>query len=275
MRTDYPDLVKLGRLDEVLKMVTEDVRKNPSEVSLRIFMFQLLSVLGDWKRAMNQLDVAAGLDDKCLLMAAMYNPALAAEPFRSEVRDGKRDPLIFGEPAQWVGLLLQANKLQGEGKTDAANEMRAKAFEEAPATPGIIDGESFEWIADADQCYGPMIEAIIQNKYYWVPFQNIKNIVIEPPSDLRDMVWAPAQFVLTNGGEAFGLIPVRYPGSELSKDNLIRLSRKTDWVDESGVARGIGQRLFATDAGEKSLLEIRRVLLTQEKTDEPAEGGSE
>ena len=43
----------------------------------------------------------------------------------------------------------------------AAAELRDKAFEEAPATGGTMDGDPFVWIADADTTFGPMVEAII------------------------------------------------------------------------------------------------------------------
>jgi type VI secretion system protein ImpE len=63
-----------------------------------------------------------------------------------------------------------------------------------------------------------------------------------------------------NGGEAVGLIPTRYPGSEASEDNSIRLARKTDWLEagENG-ATGLGQRMLVTDETEFPLLEVRSI----------------
>jgi type VI secretion system protein ImpE len=79
---------------------------------------------------------------------------------------------------------------------------------------------------------------------------------------LRDLVWLPAEFTWVNGGEAVGLIPVRYPGSEASTDDALRLSRKTEWVPlgESGFA-GRGQRMLATNAAEMPLLDVREIAL--------------
>jgi len=70
---------------------------------------------------------------------------------------------------------------------------------------------------------------ILEGRYVWVPFCRIKRVNIERPADLRDLVWAPAQFVWTNGGEASGHIPGRYPQTEKSADGALRLARKTDW----------------------------------------------
>ena len=56
------------------------------------------------------------------------------------------------------------------------------------------------------------------------------------------------------------LIPTRYPGSEGSADAAIRLARKTNWNERSdGSATGIGQRMFASDQGEYSLLDVRSI----------------
>ena len=35
-----------------------------------------------------------------------------------------------------------------------------------------------------------------------------------------------------NAGEAVGLIPTRYPGSEQSSDGAVRLARRTEWVEQ-------------------------------------------
>ena len=59
-----------------------------------------------------------------------------------------------------------------------------------------------------------MLEAVINGRYYWVPFSRLTKIELEPPEDLRDMVWMPAHLQFENGGESVALIPTRYPGSE-------------------------------------------------------------
>ena len=53
---------------------------------------------------------------------------------------------------------------------------------------------------------------MISGRYFWIPVQNIRQIKIEPPTDLRDLVWLPVHFTWANEGEAVGLIPSRYPG---------------------------------------------------------------
>src|SRR6202043_684861 len=103
-----------------------------------------------------------------------------------------------------------------------ADAIRAEAFEAAPATVGSLNGTVFEWIADADTRLGPVLEVLLNGAYYWVPYERIRGIAIEPPADARDLVWLPAEFTWSNAGTAFGLIPTRYPGSEASEDAAIR-----------------------------------------------------
>jgi type VI secretion system protein ImpE len=73
----------------------------------------------------------------------------------------------------------------------------------------------------------------------------------------------PAYFTLVNGGEAAGLIPTRYPGSERAEDAQIRLARRTEWSEDgAGMYLGMGQRVLVTDAGEYSLMDVRRIDLS-------------
>jgi type VI secretion system protein ImpE len=259
------ELLKEGKPAEALTALQAEVRAAPNDAKKRVFLFQLLTVLGQWERAATQLKVANDLDATTLLMAQVCGPALAAENLRAEIFAGKRTPLLLGEPEEWVGWMLQANKHFAEGQVDAARELRERAFEAAPATSGTIrskDGESaFEWIADADQRFGPILEAIIDGKYYWVPFNRIKEITIEGPTDLRDLVWLPAIFTLTTGTQKIALLPVRYPGTEHVNNGAAQLARVTDWVEKGDITVGLGQRIVATDATELPLLEVRKIIL--------------
>jgi type VI secretion system protein ImpE len=262
------ELLQAGQLGEALAALEAEVRADPTNAKLRVFLFQLLSVLGDWERALTQLNVAVELDSMNLLMAQVCRAALNCEALRAEIFAGKRSPLVFGEPDEWMGLLVQANQMTAEGKYEASQKLRERAFDAATAIPGSIDSQRFQWISDADSRLGPVLEAIFDGKYYWVPFTATKRIQIDPPTDLRDAVWIPAHFTWVNGGETAGLIPTRYPDSEASEDNAIRLARKTEWVEQPGdLYLGLGQRMFATDKDEFPLLQIRQIDLEHPETE--------
>jgi type VI secretion system protein ImpE len=251
-----------GHPEEALARLQEQVRKEPANPKLRIFLFQLLVVLGRWERALNQLNVAGELDNANLLMVQTYREAIQCEVFREAVFAGKRSPLIFGDPQQWIAFLVEALRLDAIGQFSEAIALRSQAFELAPGTSGFIDEVAFDWIADADNRLGPVLEGIVNGRYYWIPFQQIRKIQLETPTDLRDVVWMPAEFTWANGGQASGLIPTRYPGSENAEDGLLRLARKTDWDEFSpGAYRGIGQRLLATNVDDYALMDVRKIEL--------------
>ena len=181
---------------------------------------------------------------------------------RNEVFGGKRSPLVFGDPESWIALLVQALGLSAEGRHAEAQALRAQAYEDVPTYAGTVDGKPFEWIADADSRIGPCVEAIVNANYYWIPFHRIHRIQLEPPEDLRDMVWMPAQFTWSNGGQGVGLIPTRYPGSERCEDAGIQMARKTEWFDRGDDEfHGLGQRVLATDCAEYALMDVRDIKL--------------
>lgn len=230
------DLLRAGQPDEALVALKNQVRAEPAEAKHRIFLFQLLCVQGEWSKAAQQLEVAAQLDVSALVMVQTYREAIRCEALRKEVFAGKRTPLVFGEPPAWIGLLIEALRLDGAGKPATASTIRSEAFDQAAATRGTVDGEAFEWIADADPRLGPVLEAIVNGKYFWIPFEKIRRIDVEAPEDLRDMVWVPAHFEWSNGGETVGLIPTRYEGSDRDEDPAVRMSRKTVWKEQGGLS---------------------------------------
>ncbi len=256
------NLVREGNLQGALLDLQEQVRGEPGNSGFRTFLFQLLAVLGQWERALNQLNAVSELDAATWPMLHIYREAIQCEVLRREIFAGLRQPLLLGEPPQWMAMLLESMRLMGEGRYDLAAPLRDGAFEQAEESRGSIDGEPFEWIADGDSRLGPVLEVILNGRYYWVPFQQVREMAVPEPKNLRDLVWLPARFTWTNGGHALGLIPTRYPGSEASTDSAIQLARKTEWVEPAeGMHEGLGQRLFVTDRDEYPLLDVRRITM--------------
>jgi len=253
------DFLKQGDINAALQQLQEQVKKQPANVELRIFLFQLLSVLGQWDRALTQLDVSADMDHGTLAMVTMYRQVIVCERFREQVFLGNKEPTIFGKPEEWVALLIQALQLTVQGEYAKSQTLRAQAFDAASISSGIIDEQTFQWFADCDPRLGPIMEAIIEGRYLWIPFENIKTIVIDEPVDLRDVVWLPAHFTWNNGGESYGLIPSRYPLSYQHGPSLA-LSRKTEWLDcGADLFLGLGQKVWCTDSGEYSVMDVRSI----------------
>jgi type VI secretion system protein ImpE len=244
------------------------VRKDASDVKLRIFLFQLLAVLGQWGRALTQLNVAGELDAATLPMVQTYREAIQCEALRADIFAGKRAPLIFGEPQPWLAQLIGALQHDATDRGRAA-AARAQAFEAAPASPGSIDGARFEWLADADPRLGPVLEAIVNGRYFWIPLCRISRIEFEAPADLRDAVWSAASFTWANGAQTVGLVPTRYHDTVASADCGLLLARRTEWAE----AGPLGQRMLVSDTAEYALMDVRVIELDAQPAQDAAPHG--
>ncbi|MBX3604139.1 MAG: tetratricopeptide repeat protein [Piscinibacter sp.] len=259
-REDAELSLREGDPRAALARLTEAVKAKPADANLRIFLAQLLCVLGQWERAHTQLNVVAGMDKLAIPMRETVGHAIRCELLRAEVFAGKRTPMVFGQPDEWLALLIESLLQAGRGEGALATDLASRAFDAAPATGGRIDEQPFEWLADGDSRLGPVLEACVNGRYYWVPFARLARVTFEAPEDLRDCVWMPAQLLFANGGETVALVPTRYPGSESSTDGKICLARRTEWR-ELGDDRyaGLGQRVLVSDRGEHDLMAIRQI----------------
>ena len=254
--------LRAGDLAACLTDLQQQVRRFPADPKYRIFLAQLLMVTGDWDRAVTQLEVVGGLDASAMPMVHAYRSAIQCELLRQSVLRGERSPVVFGDPEPWVALVVQGLVALAAGRAEQADALRAEAFEAAPACAGSLNGVEFEWIADADSRLGPILEVLLNGAYYWVPMHRIAVMVVEPPADLRDLVWLPVQLTWTNGGQVMGLVPTRYAGTEAAEEGALKLSRKTEWLPiGSDAFAGRGQRVLATSAEDFPLLTVRQLTL--------------
>ena len=256
------ELIKEGRLADALAALQNLVRTDPSNAKYRVFLFQLLSVMGQWGRALTQLNVAGELDADALPMVQTYRAAIQCEALRTDIFAGRRAPLIFGEPQPWLAQLVDA--LQHDATDPArAAAAREQAFEAAPASSGAIEGAPFAWLADADQRLGPVLEAIVNGRYFWIPMCRVSRIELDPPTDLRDTVWTAATFTWTNGASGVGLIPTRYSGTVATGDESLLLARRTEWIGDEI----FGQRMLVSDAGDHPLMNAREIVFDGDGAD--------
>lgn len=246
-----------------LQDLQAQVKRDASSAKLRIHLFQLLCVMGRWQRALEQLQLCAQLDAKALPMAQMYREAIRCELFRIEVFAGRRTAQVMGKPPPWIGLLMEALRHDASGQTSAAGEMRAQAMDAAEPTPCSVDGVSCGWLMDGDARLGPVCEVFTNGQYYWLPFESCAGIQVDLPTDLRDLVWSPAQLMLPNEGQVPVLIPTRYPEPaqlDPAIADQLRQSRATHWMEHGPDAWfGVGQRVWMSDVGEHPILDTRLI----------------
>jgi len=254
------DLIKAGDIAAARAALIEEVRTRPDDRKARMFLSQVLLVLGEWDKALTHMKTLANLSPEALTLFTAYDRAIAAEKNREAVFAGKAAPEGLAPGGPWFALLLQAIAAETTGDTQTAARLRAEAFDQAPETKGDADGAAFDFIADADSRFGPALEAVVDGKYGLVPFETITEITCDGLIDLRDLVWMPARMTLKTGQSGHVFLPVRYPGATADADPAIKLARKTEWDDAGDLGnRGRGQRVF--DAGEReiAILELHRL----------------
>lgn len=253
------ELLTGGDIRGARAALIEEVRANPGDPRVRMFLFQLCALTGEWDRAKSQADTIGKLDPAAKMLGVAYSQCIDAETRRAAVMAG-REPVGLLAPVEWGDALAEAIRLRQLGAA-GADEAIADAFDQAPTSGGTLDdGTEFEWIADADPRFGPTIEGIIAGRYGLMPFAALESLTIHAPVDLRDTVWVPAEFGLRQGARVAGFIPVRYPGSEASEDPAIVMGRATTWVEANGAEAGLGQRLLVlSDGTERPLLSVRRI----------------
>jgi len=253
------DLLRDGDLDGARKALIEVVRARPEDVQARMFLFQLLALVGEWEKARTQLNALARLSPEAQMLATAYGQAIEAEHARARFFSNGGDIVIHGASGGgWAEDVARALDLSIRGETVEGIALRDRAFDAAPETPGEIDGKKFDWIADADSRFGPTLEAIIGGKWGIVAFDTIRKISSTGVRDLRDLIWYPVQIMFRSGQSVAAMLPARYPGSETSSDNQERLCRATNWLKSANGYTGAGQRELSLSSGEDvGLLALR------------------
>ena len=65
------EAVKAGKLEDALKALQDAIRQSPADAKLRRFLFQLQCVLGNWEKALTQLQVLSELDSESAMLVSV------------------------------------------------------------------------------------------------------------------------------------------------------------------------------------------------------------
>ncbi|HJQ68322.1 MAG TPA: type VI secretion system accessory protein TagJ [Blastocatellia bacterium] len=258
--TTAKELFEAGRLQAAIDEVTNRVKANPNDTQQRILLFELLLFAGEWDRAERHADVIAHQSMEAGLGVQVYRNNIKSERDRSRLfSDGLR-PHFIGDPPAYVELHLSAINRIREGNIAEARETLDRAEEDRPAFAGAFNGQRFSDFRDYNDVVGPVLEAIVQDQYTWIPFEQITSLEIEAPKQLRDLVWTSARIETTDGTSGEIYIHTLYEGSGLNPSDLVRLGRMTDWKDAGAdLYLASGLRLFLIDGEDRALLDARRI----------------
>jgi type VI secretion system protein ImpE len=236
--------------------VEAKVRSDPAQVTYRWELFQLLCVLGQWERAIQQLQVCARQQPEQLATAHACRDLIRAEKMRAKVFAGSVAPGFLVEPPPWVQGLVDALSLTAHGDIESADRMREAALDDAQSIDARFDQTQVEWISDSDSRLGPVCEIITAKYYRWLPLADIARWQVDRPATLLELVWAPCTLTLRDSSAVRGFLPARYPSSP-DDDDALRLGKRTVWREVGRTAViGMGRKTWATSAGDFSVFEL-------------------
>lgn len=254
---DPKQCFEAGDLAGAIQTVTAEVKVRPTDAVARTFLFELLCFAGELDRAQRQLDAIGHQDAQAEWPAQVYSNLLHAERSRRRLfADGLR-PEFLADPPPYVQLHLDAVNRLREGSAREAKELLARAEDILPTIAGKINGRACDEIRDCDDLLAPFLEVMILRDYVWLPWEQIREMETSPPERPRDLIWLPVRLVLADGSPQRGYLPLLYCGSHEHADNQVKLGRLTDWRDDDGLVRGVGQHMLLAGEDAVALLEVR------------------
>jgi type VI secretion system protein ImpE len=224
-------LYREGKLREAIKALGEELRSNPLDAKRRTFLFELLLFAGEYDRAEKQLDLLAGANAEAAAGTLLYRSALHAERVRQSMFANHETPPLKQEAVH-------------------GGAWNTKAFSE---------------FSDSDPRIGANLEVFLAGSYTWIPIHYLRRLEIEPPANLRDLIWArgrvetSSDFRLQELGEV--LLPVLCPLSWQHTDETVQLGRESAWEPDAALDEiPYGSKLILIDGVDVPLLEIRSVV---------------
>lgn len=260
--SDAITLLQGGDLAKAMTEAKTAVRDAPGDIEARARLFLFFCISGEWDRAEAQLEALTTAGERQSPIWKQFEMLLRMEGRRREVYANAEVPTIVGDPEDWMTAFGKAFSMHQQGDVAGGEALRQQALEDAPAMAGKVGDVPVPWIMDGDARLGPMLEAILptEGDYVWIPFSRLGSFRIEKPTQLNNLIWAPAHFTWSDGKVLHGFVPVRYIGTETAANGDAEMlqSRKTEWKEAGeGIFEGIGQKVLMSADDDFPILDIR------------------
>lgn len=259
---DIDQLIDEGQLDQAILALTEEVRAEPLNFRRRNYLFTLLCFAGEYARAEQQLAVIATENQTTAAAAPLYRALVQATAQRERIFvEGKTPPFLLGgsADAQACGAVLAALAHKDHAQAAALLREREERRVRRAAVVGDSRHGALKDFRDADDRMAGFLELFVEGQYTWLALEEVSALQVSPPTQLRDLLWAPTR-VVTSGGALSGFMPVLYGGSATATEGPVRLGQITDWVPLSEeLAIGRGQRLFTDGENDIPVLGLGSV----------------
>lgn len=260
------ELFQAGDLQGAIAAATADLKAKPTDVAQRLFLAELLWFNGQLDRVEKQLETISMQTTQSAMTLALYRQILRGEVAREQVlREGRTPEIVTELPADAKSTLeaLLALRL---GQQAEAGRLLTKAESERQPVSGTCNGRTFNEFRDLDDRVAGVLEVITSTgKYYWVPWQNIESLEMEPPKVPLDLIYRRTQIEVIGGPNGEVHIPTRYVAAKDEQlDDALQLGRATDWIGEDGeLVQGRGLRTLLVGDDDMSIMEIETLSFTK------------
>ncbi len=273
MNMDPRELIRAGKLGVARQALTEAVKRAPSDASTRTLLFQVLVLFGEWEKALRHADVIAAQSAKAEIGVQVYRNIIAAEQERSAVTRSERRPSFLPKAPDYAEIYFSALASIEGGDTAGAEAHFARAEAMRGEVAGTRGGRKFVGFADTDSRLSCFLEAFVHERYVWIPMDAVRELVVDPPASLFDLIWAAGRVTTWDGLTLNCFLPAIYPGSSAHADDRIKMGRMTEWKPLGGpFSQGMGQHVYQIGEEEVPLLEIGEVFFNAPAADAGGEG---
>jgi type VI secretion system protein ImpE len=255
------ELIKTGKLTEARQQLVQEVKAAPVDLGKRTTLCQILCFCGEWDKAERHLDAISTQDPKRETGVQVYRNLIRAERERLEVLALRRRPAFLTEAPPWLDSYWFALEKMAAGASEEAEDLFDQVNAQCPTVSGTLNQTPFSGIRNTDSRLTRFLEAFVHERYIWIPFVSIREMIISPPKTLMDLLWVSAGITAWSGITLNCYLPVLYAASFSHEDERIRLGHMTDWQALCGpFAKGIGQQVLQLGETDMALLEIRELL---------------
>lgn len=255
------ELYAAGQLNEAIAALISQVRQNPGDPGLRMFLSELLCFAGDLERADKHLDAISTQDPALGVEVALFRHLLRAERCRRECFEQGRVPEFVGTLEGDLETRLRSLAQMRSGEAAEAAAALSLADQSRPRLSGSANAQPFSDFRDLDDLFASFLEVLTANgKYYWIPLGIVQRLDFRKPQRPRDLLWRSVHMV-AQGMDTEVYLPALYPGSHAEPEDRTRLGRFTDWRSLSeGLVRGVGLRTVLVGDEARTILELENVV---------------
>ena len=255
------ELIKAGKLTEARQQLVQEVKAAPADLGRRTTLCQVLCFCGEWDKAERHLDVICTQDPKRETGVQVYRNLIQAERERLDVIQLRRRPAFLTEAPPWLDTFWSALENIAANAPEEAESLFDQAEKQHVPVSGTVNRMPFSGIRNTDSRLSCFLEAFVHERYIWIPFASVREMILSPPKTLMDLLWVSVSITAWSGLAINGYLPVLYAASSSHEDERVRLGQMTDWQVLCGpFARGLGQQVLQIGDTDMALLEIRDLL---------------